>query len=105
MNFKDGDIIESARWPEPVKIDLIEAGLSDYIRIVGSGVHSKTHIDDLIAKDEISDIRIKAFSSDFAANPESVFLSLEAKRYRYASLYDPLLAMNISKIDPPGFGS
>jgi len=25
---------------------------------------------------------------------------LEAKRYGYASLYDPLLAMNISKVDP-----
>ena len=29
-----------------------------------------------------------------------VFLGLEAKRYRFASLYDPLLAVNISKIDP-----
>lgn len=100
MNFKEGDIIESARWPEPVKIDLIETSLTDYIRIVGAGVHTKTHIDDLISKNEIADIKIKAITSDFSANPESVFLSLEAKRYRYASLYDPLLAMNISKIDP-----
>src|SRR5947209_14960465 len=28
------------------------------------------------------------------------FLALEAKRYRFASLYDPLLAMNTSKVDP-----
>jgi SNF2 family DNA or RNA helicase len=29
-----------------------------------------------------------------------VFLALDATRYRFASLYDPLLAMNTSKVDP-----
>ncbi|MBI1922866.1 DEAD/DEAH box helicase, partial [Candidatus Poribacteria bacterium] len=29
-----------------------------------------------------------------------VFLSLEARRYRYASLYDSLFAVNASKVDP-----
>ena len=38
--------------------------------------------------------------TDFKADPRMVFLGLETKRYRFASLYDPLLAVNISKIDP-----
>jgi len=29
-----------------------------------------------------------------------IILGLEARRYRFASLYDPLLAMNTSKVDP-----
>ena len=30
--------------------------------------------------------------------PWKAFLALETKRYRFASLYDPLLAMNTSKV-------
>lgn len=79
MDFKSGDIIESSRWPEPIKIDLIETGekLPGYIRIVGAGIISNYHVDDLITESEITDIKIKTFTSDFAADPESVFLSLD----------------------------
>jgi len=35
--------------------------------------------------------------AQFTANPRHVFLALEAHRYRFASLYDPLLAMNPSR--------
>jgi DNA or RNA helicases of superfamily II len=54
------------------------------------------------------DIPIEEFNSceiigtECACNEEpwKVFLSLESIRYRYASMYDPLLAMNISKVTP-----
>ena len=36
----------------------------------------------------------------FSSEPWKVFLALETIRYRFASLYDPMLAMNTSKIDP-----
>jgi hypothetical protein len=37
----------------------------------------------------------------FRVTPSSTTsLSLEAMRYRFASVYDPLLAVSISKIDP-----
>ncbi|MHA1859703.1 MAG: helicase-related protein, partial [Candidatus Asgardarchaeia archaeon] len=37
------------------------------------------------------------------AQPENSFFTIEAFRFRYASLFDPLLAMNVSKIDPLPF--
>src|SRR5690606_11861696 len=40
---------------------------------------------------------------DFSAPGSEVFLSLEAMRYRFASLFDPFLAMSTSKIDPLPF--
>ena len=34
------------------------------------------------------------------ANPRHAFLALEAKRFRHAFLFDPMLAMSVSKVDP-----
>lgn len=34
------------------------------------------------------------------ADPSQAFLALEAKRFRYAFMYDPILAMSVSKVDP-----
>lgn len=36
----------------------------------------------------------------FTADPQNVLLCLESKRFRYAFMYDPLLAMSASKVDP-----
>ena len=46
------------------------------------------------------DITIQAITCDFSSESWKVFLALEAMRYKYASDYDPLLAMNTSKIEP-----
>jgi len=99
MNIKAGNIIQDYRWPEPVQIKLIE-NIGNYIRIVGATIHSHIHIDQLIEKEEFENLSIAIIDSNFNANPRHIFLNLEAKRYRFASLYDPLLAMNTSKVDP-----
>ena len=36
----------------------------------------------------------------FAADPREVILALDAKRFQYAFMFDPLLAMSTSKVDP-----
>lgn len=97
--IKNGDIIESPRWPEPVKVDLIEIK-GNYIKIVGSLINSRKHIDDLIELSQFNDFKIFKDKGLFNAESWKVFLAVEALRYRYASLYDPLLAVNISKVDP-----
>lgn len=99
MAIKPGDIIKGSRWPEPVEVKLIE-DLGDYIKIVGSTTQSQTHVDQLIKKSELPSIEHSAVSLDFTADPTDAFLSLETIRYRFASPYDPLLAMNTSKVDP-----
>jgi superfamily II DNA or RNA helicase len=99
MIITPGSIIQGPRWPEPIKIDLVE-DLGEYVRIVGATVNSRTHIDQVLPKSELGEMKSGEIKAQFTANPRHVFLALEAHRYRFASLYDPLLAMNTSKVDP-----
>ncbi len=98
MDIKPGAIIHGPQWPEPVEVNLAEEQ-GEYVRIVGVTVISRKHIDQLVKKADLPADSLIA-KPLFQAEPRSVFLSLEAKRYRYASLYDPLLAMNTSKVEP-----
>ncbi|HHF57800.1 MAG TPA: helicase, partial [candidate division WOR-3 bacterium] len=100
--IKEGNIIKGSFWDEPVKIDKLEE-LGDYIRVIGSTMHSKEHMDQLIKKDELNNVEILEKIIDFSAPPEESFFTIESIRFKYASLFDPLLAMNISKIDPLPF--
>lgn len=99
MNIQAGSIIQGARWPEPVEVTHAE-DFGDYVRIVGATLRSHTHIDQLLPKSELGTINGAEVAAPFAAEPRQVFLALEALRYRFASLYDPLLAMNTCKVDP-----
>lgn len=99
--IKSGDVIQSPKWPEPVAVKLVEVvGDGAYYRIVGARQPSQIHVDDLIPTSELDLLRLARVDTGFAADPRQVFLSLEALRYRFAALYDPLLAMNTSKVDP-----
>ena len=94
-----GDIVESPLWPEPVEIKLMETS-GNYWHILGVRTISNIIVDQLISEYEI--LKISVISTKNLCTEESwkVFLALENIRYRNASLYDPLLAMNTSKIDP-----
>ncbi len=100
--LKEGMIIEGPFWPEPIEIKKAEE-FGDRIHIIGATIYSNIHIDQLISKEEIEKLKAKEFILDFSAPANEVFLSIEAERYKFASLFDPLLAMNISKIDPLPF--
>ena len=97
--LKPGDIVQGPYWPEPVEVKLVE-NLGDYTHILGQTTVSKEHVDQLIPREEIRNLSVVPVVADFSAPAREVFLHLEALRYRFASLYDPLLAMNISKVDP-----
>jgi superfamily II DNA or RNA helicase len=100
--IKQGSIISGANWPEPVEVKLIEEveEFEGYIRIVGTTTSSRSSIDDVISRDELSKCTVMGTGSALTEDPGEVFLALEAIRYRFAFLYDPLLAMNASKVDP-----
>lgn len=98
-NIQPGHIIRGPRWPEPVEVKLVEH-LGGYIHILGVTTTTSKHIDQLLPESELAQLQIQRVQADFAAPPRHLFLSLEALRYRFASLYDPLLAMNTSKVDP-----
>ena len=63
----------------------------DYVHIVGATTISNQHIDQLIPVNEFSDISIRTIDTDFKSEARKVFLALESKRYRFGSLFDPLL--------------
>ncbi|VVB87585.1 putative ATP-dependent RNA helicase [uncultured archaeon] len=98
-NVKPGNIIKSFHWPEPVEIKLIEE-MGEYVHIVGATTLSREHIDQIIPLEEFSKILIESTYSPFSVEPWKVFLAIETIRYRFASMYDPLLSMNTSKVDP-----
>lgn len=102
MNLDDlkiGTVIKSQRWEEPIEIKRIDQ-LGDYIHLIGSTTSNNRHIDQLIPLNELNTITLEKIETNFTGDSSKVFLAFETKRYRYASLYDPLLAINVSKIAP-----
>jgi len=99
---KEGMVIEGPFWPEPVEIKKVDE-FGNRVHIIGATIYSNTHIDQLIPREELEKLKAKEFILDFSAPGSETFLSIEAERYKFASLFDPLLAMNTSKIDPLPF--
>ena len=97
--LKIGAVVEGPKWPDPVEIKKIEEFGED-IKIIGSRIPTGIHVDVILSKEELYHISLKTIDCDFSSEPWKVFLALETIRYRFASLYDPLLAMNTSKVDP-----
>ena len=100
--IKEGMVIEGPFWPEPVEVKKVDE-FGDHIHIIGASIYSNTYIDQLIPRQELEKLKAKEFVLDFSAPGSETFLSIEAERYNFASLFDPLLAMNTSKIDPLPF--
>ncbi len=98
-SIKQGDIVKSFLWPETVEVKLFER-TDNYIHLIGITTGSNSTIDQLISEDDIKKISILSDDNLCSEEPWKVFLALETIRYRYASLFDPLLAVNTSKIDP-----
>jgi len=98
-DIKPGNVIKGPQWPEPVEIKVIEFFDTD-IHILGSTTITNTHIDQIIPLEEFQQISVLQSDKLLSEKPSKVFLALETKRYRFASIYDPLLAMNTSKVDP-----
>lgn len=98
-NIKQGTIVQGHNWPEPVEIQFIEQ-TGDYVHVVGFTTPSNQPVNDIIPIEEFRKLKIIGTGAILFEEPWKVFLALETIRYRFASLYDPLLAMNASKADP-----
>ncbi|PLV56042.1 helicase-related protein [Thermotoga sp. SG1] len=101
VSLREGCIVEGIVG-EPIRIEKIQE-IGNYIRILGITLNSKEFVDRIIEKDQLDKLNVLEFKRDLMGDPENVFLFLEATRFRYASLFDPLLAVNVSKIDPLPF--
>ncbi|RLF42733.1 MAG: helicase [Thermoplasmata archaeon] len=102
LTIKEGDTIKGPFWKEEVVVEKVER-IGRYVRIAGFTLHSKMHVDRLLTEEDLSLIQISKEEFDFSAPADKTFLRIEGLRFKYASIFDPLLAMNVSKIDPLPF--
>ncbi len=102
MNIKPGDLVKGPFWNEPIKVSQIEQ-VGEYIRLVGHTKNTKAAIDRLFSPADFQKLEIAETRLDFSSPPEDTFFLIEATRFNYASLFDPLLAMSVSRIDPLPF--
>ncbi len=100
--IKEGDIVRGSFWSEPVKVDKIE-DIGEHIRIIGVTTIYGKHVDRLIKKDDLEKLESLQSAIDFSFDSDKTFLFIESTRFKYASLFDPYLSMNVSKIDPLPF--
>ena len=68
--------------------------------LFGTLIHSQDFVNQELTQAEVETLQIVQSQVDFTGNARHVFLGLEAKRYRYAALYNPTFAISISKVDP-----
>ena len=99
IHFKVGDLVKGPFSDDPVEIQKIEF-IKDNLHLVGYNTKTNVRIDKLLPITDINKITVISNNNFFNQEAWKVFLALEAIRFRYATLYDPLLAMNISKVDP-----
>jgi hypothetical protein len=100
MELKEKSIIKGNFFPEPVeviKVDKRNGGVIIYGRLIHSGIIR----DRFLTEEELREITIQ--DTDFSTKGSEAFLATEALRLRYAYLFDPYLAISVSKIDPLPF--
>ncbi|MCS6881464.1 MAG: hypothetical protein RMK84_10855 [Oscillochloridaceae bacterium] len=76
------------------------AAPADRPRIAGATFHSRQHAEQPAPRIKLADLRGATATASFGADPRHAFPVFEARCYRLASLYDPLLAMNMLQVDP-----
>ena len=100
--LNEGMVVKGPFWAEPIELKKIEY-LGTNTHIIGSTVYSNDLVESLLEEKDLLLINPEEISLDFSAPPIEVFLALEAQRYKYASIFDPFLAMTTSSIDPLPF--
>ena len=100
--LRKGQVLESSRYPEPVKVIELEPYGGDGIWLLRAvGVNSRQYYEEILTTDELRALcPATPLASDFRGDSELFFLGIEAHRLRAAYLFDPLLAVNVSQIDP-----
>lgn len=100
MDIKKGTIIKSSKWDESLQVEIFENRGDGIYRILAIGTESNTAYHEILDETELSEIETQQQQHSFTEDPEEVFLALENIRYQFVSNYDPLYAINTSKVDP-----
>ncbi|AXI24737.1 helicase [Methanofervidicoccus sp. A16] len=98
MPIKEGDIVKGLFWDEPFKVVKI-SGKGRGVYIVGYKIHSRIWKELFLTADDLEKIE-RMSTSTFIEDPENIRLFMEAIKIRYGYLFNPLLAVCVSNIDP-----
>ena len=99
-NITYGTIVEGPLWSEPVQVLAYHPLPDGGFHIVGTLLDSQGPVNQEITETEAAELCTVSAQMDFTGDARRAFLSLEAKRYRYAALYNPTFAISISKVEP-----
>ncbi len=98
--LKLDDVVQSSFFPEPVRIVRVTP-LGELTIIEGVGTETQRFYERTLSSDDLQKLRLySAGTADLTGNPERFFLAIEAHRIRCAHQFDPLLAVNVSQVDP-----
>ncbi|MCX8051336.1 MAG: helicase-related protein [Chlorobi bacterium] len=98
--FAVGDVLAGDFWPEPVRVVAIHP-IGDGVKIEAVGIEHRQFYERCLDPSDVARVRrVTLQQRDFAGNAEAFFLAVEAQRIRNAHQFDPLLAVNISQVDP-----
>jgi SNF2 family DNA or RNA helicase len=105
--IKRGAIIEGPFWSDPIEVievEELETNQENFkIKIGYKNTRTSIFDTQILDKEDLKKIEIKVSELDFSTKASDVFLAIESIRLKYASLFDPFLALNTSKIDPLPF--
>jgi superfamily II DNA or RNA helicase len=98
--LKVGALLEGDFWPEPVRL-LTHEQLGSRIRIEAVGTKTRQSYSCILSASDLAHVSATTGTGrDFRGRGEAFFLAMEAHRIRYAQQFDPLLAVNVSQVDP-----
>ncbi|MGC8945581.1 MAG: DEAD/DEAH box helicase, partial [Anaerolineae bacterium] len=99
-DFSPGQTIEGPFWSEPLRVLAVHP-VGRGLQIEAVGLRSRRYYDHTLQPNDLAQVRaISPADRTFSGDAESFFLALEAHRIRLAHQFDPLLAVNISQVDP-----
>ncbi|MBO9308110.1 DEAD/DEAH box helicase, partial [Thermomicrobium sp.] len=98
--LRPGAIVQGDYWPEPVRV-LTVRPLPSLVVLEAIGTQTRRYYNSALSQSDIAQLTILVGQDrDFTGRGEAFFLAIEAQRIRLAHQFDPLLAVNVSQIDP-----
>ena len=94
-----GTVVEAPFWDEPVAVELAER-VGSFLRVLGFGVRTRKSVAGFLTPEQWTQLRIRPSAPAWTGDARRAFLAIEARRYRLAATFDPLLAVSVSRVDP-----
>ena len=100
ISINPNDLLEAPFWPEPVRVLNIQP-VGSLTQIEAVGTKKQQFYSRLLSQAELAQVRVVSKTAPgLSGDAEAFFLAIEAHRIRFAHQFDPLLAVNVSQVDP-----